>query len=254
VYAVDLLGWGFTELPPRDSSSERDYSATAKLTTLQSFWTALKGDGAAVVIGGASLGGAAAIEFASSPTSPATACVLLDAQGFVDGVGPVVSLLPRPLARWGINVLKSEPLRESANQMSYFDKEAYATDDALKIGRVHCLREGWEEGMLNFMTTGGFRPKEKVADITQRSCVIWGRQDGILDGNEFANKFMETLPNEDNELHWIEECGHVPHLEQPQVTADVIYEFMRKGADENSAETGTGWEASKKFVLDIFGK
>lgn len=203
-----------------------------------------------MVIAGASLGGAAAIEFAVQPDTPVTACVLLDAQGFVDGVGPVVSMLPGPIAKLGIGVLKSEPLRNSANQMSYFDKETYATEDALKIGRIHCLNEGWDDGMLNFMTTGGFRPKEKVKDITQRTCVLWGRQDGILDGKEFTAKFMETLPNDENELHWIEECGHVPHLEQADVTADVIYNFMKKDVKETSSSEANGWEA----VLNIFKK
>ena len=32
------------------------------------------------------------------------------------------------------------------------------------------------------------------------------------------------MPNA--QLHWIEECGHVPHLEQPEVTANVIVEFL----------------------------
>jgi hypothetical protein len=36
---------------------------------------------------------------------------------------------------------------------------------------------------------------------------------------------VETLP--DAELRWIEECGHVPHLEQPEETAQVIASFLR---------------------------
>ena len=37
-------------------------------------------------------------------------------------------------------------------------------------------------------------------------------------------KFVETLPN--SRLVWIEECGHVPHLEQPETTASAIAEFL----------------------------
>lgn len=254
VYAVDLLGWGFTTLPSPNDTPPRSYSANAKITALQSFWTVVGGD-KPVAVGGASLGGAAAIAFAAAPESPAVNFIALDAQGFVDGVGPVVSRLPGPVARWGVAVLKSVPLRSSANKMSYYDVEGYATEDALAIGRIHCLREGWEEAMMDFMASGGFRPKEMVKEVRQRSLVIWGRQDGILDGEEFANKFMETLPNEDNELKWIEECGHVPHLEQPEKTAEVIYEFLKKGVVEtetNDNDTASGWAASKNFVLDFF--
>ena len=67
--------------------------------------------------------------------------VLIDDRGFVDGIGPM-SFLPAPLARAGIKVLKSVPLRNSANKMSYFGPDTYATNDALQVGRLHCLREG----------------------------------------------------------------------------------------------------------------
>jgi hypothetical protein len=36
-----------------------------------------------------------------------------------------------------VQVLKSVPLRSMANQMAYFDKEKFATEDAMRIGRLH---------------------------------------------------------------------------------------------------------------------
>lgn len=102
-------------------------------------------------------------------------------------------------------MLKSTPLRESANQMSYNDPETFATQDALNVGRLHCLRDGWEDGMLSFMQSGGFSPASKVSKIQVPSLILWGRQDGILKGEEFAYKFVESLP--DSDLRWVEECG-----------------------------------------------
>jgi len=174
-YAVDLLGWGFSQL-----DDINDFSADAKIEALKSFWKTV-GDNAPVCVGGASLGGASAIEFASNPESPAKAAIMIDAQGFTDGIGPP-SLLPPFLARLGVKVLKSEGLRESANQMSYFDKEEFATNDALKVGRIHCLQDGWEDAQLSFIKSGGFYPTKKVKDVKQKTLVLWGRQDGILDG------------------------------------------------------------------------
>lgn len=217
VYAVDLLGWGFTQL-----DGVKDFGASAKMEALQSFWSTI-GNNGPVCIGGASLGGAAAIEFASAPTSPAQAAIMIDAQGFTDGIGPP-SLLPPFLARLGVKVLKSEGLRESANKMSYYDKETFATDDALKTGRIHCFQEGWEEAQLSFIKSGGFYPVQKVKDVSQKTLVLWGRQDGILDGKVYVPQFMENLP--DAELKWVEECGHVPHLEQSKETARIITEFL----------------------------
>ena len=246
-YAVDLLGWGFTQL-----DGVASFSAQAKVQALMSFIDIVLGPDAPFVIVGASLGGAAAIETAAACNGRCQGLVLLDAQGFVDGIGPM-ALMPKPIAKLGVGVLKSVPLRSSANQMSYFDKEQYATDEAVVVGRLHCLRDGWDDALVSFMQSGGFSPSQKVPTIQGKnestynksihkqqekltlsistwhiapSLVLWGRQDGILDGNEFANKFVETLP--DATLQWIEDCGHVPHLEQPQTTADAIASFMKE--------------------------
>ena len=216
-YAVDLLGWGYTQL--QDVTS---FSAAAKVEALESFATIMFG-GKPFCVAGASLGGAAVIELASRNPELCQGMILIDAQGFVDGIGPMASM-PTPLASLGVQVLKSVPLRSSANQMSYYDKATYATDDAVRIGRLHCLQDGWSEALVSFMQSGGFSPSLKVPTIQAPALVLWGRQDGILDGNEFAQKFVEELPNA--QLRWIEECGHVPHLEQPDQTADEIEEFL----------------------------
>ena len=181
VYAVDLLGWGYSQLDNVD-----DFSAKAKVEALEGFSQKVLG-GRQYCVGGASLGGAAAIELASANPQQCQGLVLIDAQGFTDGVGPMASL-PKPLAAAGVQVLKSIPLRSSANQMSYFDKETFATDEAVTIGRLHCLRDGWQDALVNFMLSGGFSPSAKVATIQAPSLVLWGRQDGILDGTEFAPK------------------------------------------------------------------
>ncbi len=247
VYAVDLLGWGYTQL-----DNVKSFSAAAKVEALQGFWKTVGGNGE-VVVGGASLGGAAVIEFAAknlyeeenvddaadennnSSEGFVRGTVLIDAQGFVDGIGPM-SFLPAPLARAGIKVLQSVPLRNSANQMSYYNPDTYATEDALNVGRLHCLRDGWEDGMLSFMQSGGFRPKAKVSKINVPSLVLWGRQDGILDGEEFAQKFIDTMPNA--KLQWVEECGHVPHLEQPELTARYITNFLESEEMKPKGKSG----------------
>jgi pimeloyl-ACP methyl ester carboxylesterase len=232
-YAVDLLGWGFSQL----GGGVATYSAQAKIQALRGFLETVvvpSSSSSTYVIAGASLGGAAAIEVAADDPS-CRGLVLLDAQGFVDGIGPM-SLLPAPLAGLGAEVLKSVPLRSSANQMSYRDKERYATDEAVAIGRLHCLRDGWKDALVSFMRSGGFSPSSKVPAVAKPSLVLWGRQDEILDGEEFANKFVETLP--DARLSWVEECGHVPHLEQPDVTADAVAAFVRERVLGSSPESG----------------
>lgn len=180
-YAVDILGWGYTQL-----DGVASFSANAKVEALKSFVETTFGPKGKFCIAGASLGGAAAIELAAAKQDECAGLILIDAQGFVDGVGPMAAL-PKPLAKLGVGVLKSIPLRNSANQMSYFDKETFATEEAQVIGRMHCLRPGWDDAMVSFMQSGGFSPSSKVPTIKSPSLILWGRQDGILE-KEFADK------------------------------------------------------------------
>ena len=186
-YAVDLLGWGYTQLEGVSS-----FSAAAKIEALKSFITEVTGGDGPYCIAGASLGGASAIELAAADPDSCQGLVLIDAQGFTDGVGPMATL-PRPLAELGVQVLKSNPLRSFANQISYFDPETFATDDAVRVGRLHCLQDGWSDALVSFMLSGGFSPSQKVGKINIPTLVLWGRQDGILEGKEFADKVRMIL-------------------------------------------------------------
>lgn len=40
-------------------------------------------------------------------------------------------------------------------------------------------------------------------------------------------RYVEEMPNA--RLVWVEECGHVPHLEQPDKTATAIMDFVKNG-------------------------
>ena len=111
VYCVDLLEFGYAQL-----NAVNSFSAKANVEALKGCWEA-DGNNGKVVVGGASLGGAATIEFAAqnlcktdtdnedgeeSTTSGFVRCtVLINAQGFVDGIGPR-SFLPAPPAPAGI--------------------------------------------------------------------------------------------------------------------------------------------------------
>ena len=60
VYCVDLLGWGYTQL-----EDVKSFSAQSKVDALKGFWKTVGNDGD-VVVGGASLGGAATIEVSNT--------------------------------------------------------------------------------------------------------------------------------------------------------------------------------------------
>lgn len=119
-------------------------------------------------------------------------------------------------------MLKSQPLRMFANYIAYHDKKL-ATLDAMRVGRLHCLTDSWEDASVSFLKSGGFIVSDKVARVAQATLVLWGRQDEILEPST-ALRFENCLPR--GQLEWVEDCGHVPHLEQPAVTASAILKFL----------------------------
>lgn len=56
-------------------------------------------------------------------------------------------------------------------------------------------------------------------------CLIWGKQD-IVTPPQVAEQFLAGLPNAI--LHWIDQCGHVPMLERPDVFNELLSQFLQE--------------------------
>lgn len=166
---------------------------------------------------GVSLGAAVVIDFYAAHPEAVASTVLVDPQGFIDGAPPV----PEPFARGGIRVLGSWPLRSFGQQLAYYDTDKLATDDAIRIGKLHCARPGWEDDSVEWLLGGGYSVSTLVPKLRATPClVLWGRQDQILPPADYLPKFVAALPGA--QFRWIEECGHTPHLEQPKFLANAI--------------------------------
>lgn len=213
-YVPDILGWGFI-----DHNNVKSYDPDSKIEFLKCFIEQVVKRRCILV--GASLGGGIGILLATKYPDLVSKLVLIDAQGFIDGSGP--SNIPNFLARFGVQVLKSEPLRMYANKISYSNPKRFATSDAMRIGRLHCFTSSWEDASVSFLKSGGFIVSNSVPLISQETLIIWGRNDNILEPST-ALKFQQVIQN--NKLQWIEDCGHVPHLEKPFETSQFILDFL----------------------------
>lgn len=227
-YSVDLAGWGFTDYTPFVEDPDLALGPRQKRDHLAAFLDQVVGADQPIVLLGTSLGGAVALDFALHHPRRVDRLVLCDAQGFIDGIGPLSSM-PRWLATLGVRVLRSVWLREAANQMAYHDKARYATDDALRIGRLHTHAAGWEEANCAFMRSGGYAISQRIPEVQVPTLVVWGRQDQILNP-KYAAMFQEALPHA--ELCWLDACGHCGHLEQPQVLLDAVARFVLGEGEE----------------------
>lgn len=118
--------------------------------------------------------------------------------------------------------------------MAYHDPQ-FATQDAMRVGRLHTHMPGWTDANIAFMRSGGYSISSKIPNVQQPTLVLWGRQDEILEP-KYAAQFEAALPN--GQLQWIEDCGHCGHLEKPTETAAKILQFI--GAAQTPLVEGVG--------------
>ena len=182
-YAVDLLGFGF---------SQRNLSIPLNpeniKTHLYHFWREIIQQ--PIILVGASMGGAAAIDFTLT---------------YPDAVERLV--------------LRNPKIRQSISRAAYFDK-SFASLDAQACAALHLKCPNWNKSLIAFTKSGGYGAfTSRISQIQQPTLIIWGKQDKIL-GTKDAVKFERAIPH--SKLVWIDRCGHVPHLEQPEATAKEI--------------------------------
>ncbi|MFK8185040.1 MAG: alpha/beta fold hydrolase [Phormidesmis sp.] len=225
VYALDLLGFGFCD---RTATDRADPVAIKQ--HLKAFLEQVVGTPSVTLIG-ASMGGGAAIDFVTSHSEMVKTLILIDAVGFAGGPAIGKVMFP-PLDKWATDFLKSPGVRRNISKRAYYDP-AYVTPDAELCASLHLLAPGWAKWLIAFTKSGGYNFLAKqIKDVSVPTLVLWGRQDKIL-GTKDAARFEKTIEN--CELAWIENSGHVPHLEQSPATAKHIVNFLME-KPSNSTE------------------
>ena len=218
VYALDLLGFGFGD---RSATDRADPEAIKQ--HLSAFIEQVIGQ-APVTLVGASMGGGAAIDFVTSYPEKVEKLVLIDAVGFAGGPAIGKFMFP-PLDKWATDFLKSPNVRRKISERAYYDK-SFVTPDAEVCASLHLLTPGWAKWLIAFTKSGGYNfLAKRIKDVSVPTLVLWGRQDRIL-GTKDATRFEKAIAG--SQLIWIEDSGHVPHLEQAKVTAKHITEFVKK--------------------------
>ena len=213
-WAVDLLGFGFTE-----RSAGLPFSARAIESHLYYFWKTLISQ--PVILVGASMGGAAAIDFTLNYPEAVKQLVLIDSAGFAISSNKGKFLIP-PLGYLATSFLRNPQIRQRISVNAYFDGKL-ASSDAQICAALHLEMPNWNQALIAFTKSGGYGGfGEKLDQIQQQTLILWGKQDRIL-GTADAEKFARAIPN--SQLIWIPDCGHVPHLEKPQITAQHILGF-----------------------------
>ena len=72
------------------------------------------------------------------------------------------------------------------NLVQVFHNKAEASQDAIRIGRLHCLQDQWSQALVSYMQCGGpvllqRAVEQKMSSVAQKTLVLWGEQDTILE-------------------------------------------------------------------------
>jgi pimeloyl-ACP methyl ester carboxylesterase len=218
IWALDLFGFGFTARP-----AGLPFSPESIKTHFYYSWKTLIAE--PIILVGASMGGAAAIDFALTYPDAVRQLVLIDSAGLTAGPAMGKLMVP-PLGYLATAFLRNLKVRQSISLKAYHDP-SYASADALSCAALHLQCQGWQQALIAFTKSGGYGSfRSQLSQLQAPTLIIWGDNDRIL-GTAAATALQQAIPQ--SQLVWITACGHVPHLEQPQATAAAIQDFIQSG-------------------------
>jgi len=213
-WTIDLLGFGFSPHPGNLSIKPLHIK-----TALYEFWKTMIAR--PIVLVGASMGGAAAMDFALTYPDVAAKLVLIDSTGYTNAPDFVQFLIP-PLDQMGVMYLRWRKL--GAIKFSQLLGVNSHWLDLLYCATLHQKMPGWKKGILEFNQSGGYRfLPSYIPRIQLPTLILWGEQNDML-GTADAHQFAESIVG--SQLVWIANAGHAPHIEQPQATAEHIGSFL----------------------------
>ncbi len=66
---------------------------------------------------------------------------------------------------------------------------------------------------------------QTLGKLNKRVLLFWGQTDAAVPF-EHSQVLCEVIPNV--EFHMIENCGHIPHYEKPEIVNPFLLDFLRK--------------------------
>ena len=239
IIAPDLIGHGHSSKPTFAARPAHErYSPDMQVSYLAAFIAALDLDD--VILVGNSLGGGLALRlYLDFPALAAKVrgLVLIDAAGYPHKLPVHV----RTLGSSPGKLLTYAPIHTLARTCGLLRLATWRTfrrcfHDRSKIPPelatvAHAALEtpnaayAYHYSARNLVPPDVATFHQRFGDITCPTLVLWGQQDRILPVRS-AQRFAADLPCAD--LHIFPNCGHAPHLEYPDETADCIKQWIKE--------------------------
>ena len=188
-----------------------------------------------VVFVGNSLGGAVGLIMAINHPDKVGRLVLVDAGGYPMKLPTILKAARIPTAGFWVNLFYGRWLVKDNLKQVYYDDDKLTPEqidayyDRLRTRNGLAAMVALSRA-IDFDRFGPYSERAKTLRVP--SLIIWGEQDKWIP-LEMGERFDRELPN--SELAVIPECGHVPQEERPEVTAELITDFIRETQPVRSA-------------------
>ena len=204
LFVPDLYGFGFCPRP-KGNNFGIDYILNYLDQVLKKFSNKV---GMGLI--GASMGGGLAVELARRNPDKINRVMLLSPAG----LGAKKAQVPWPLNHLGACVLRNSLFRKKICHQAFADPLKNVGEAEEEIASIHLQVDGWQRSLAAFALDGGVSINCTPIP-TQPLQVIYGAQDKIIPKDE-KGRAQSLLKNYIEEIN---ECGHLPHLEQPETVA-----------------------------------
>ena len=200
----DLYGFGFCPRPNRDN-----YGLKFIINFLNQLLRELNYNSQIGLIG-ASMGGAIAMELARHNPEKFCKLLLLSPAGLT---GKEIKV-PWPINHIGACILSNRFIRTNLCKQAFSNPSKSVGPAEEQIASIHLKVPGWHRSLASFAKNGG------VANCgapipTLPIHAVWGKNDRIIPKSD--KDLSINLLGANNEE--IENCGHLPHLETPELIA-----------------------------------
>ncbi len=95
--------------------------------------------------------------------------------------------------------------------------------------RIQMQYKGFKRAILstmrNDMLESFYETYERIGKLKKATLLFWGKEDKTVPF-ENSGLLMKALPHA--EFHAIENCGHIPHYERPEIINPILLEFLSK--------------------------
>lgn len=214
-WAVDLLGFGFTQ-----RLKDIQYSPDNIKVHLYEFWKTLINQ--PIVLVGASMGGATAIDFSLTYPEIVKSLVLINSLGYTCGPTWSKYLFP-PFDSLAVEYLRQRHIL-AFNIGNILPNLAPKILLAIQCAMLHQEMPLWNDAMISYTKSGGYSDLANlIAQVNKPTLILWGEADDLLPSAD-AEKFHQNIAN--SKLIKLKNCGHAPQIEQPQVVFQYILQFL----------------------------